>query len=119
MKAIVIAIITAIAGVMAYFMFQGECSSGKIVATENECRQFFSAELCRVAHQQADYKARYEYAPFPNQDACDRAFPRCMPHGAVKSGFVPVPRSVCVERTAGGIVGTPIYQKYGQTVTHQ
>jgi len=119
MKFVILGLAAVVAAVMVFFMIQGECSSGKIVATESECRQFFSAELCRVAHQQADYKARYEYAPFPNQDACDRAFPRCMPHGAVRSGFVPVPRSVCVERTAGGIVGTPIYQKHGQTVSYQ
>ena len=116
MKTIVIGIIAAIAAAMGYFWFQGECA-GKIYANFAECRENFSGEFCAIAFTQANTKARNDYPPFPNQGACDRVFPRCMPHAVVVGGFVPVPRSVCTERSAGGPIGTPIYQKYGQTVT--
>lgn len=118
LKYVAFAACAGLAGLMAYmFLVAGDCA-GKLVQDEADCRSHFSADLCRLAFTQADRKARLDFAPFATQDGCHIQYPRCMEHGAVK-GFVPVPRSYCIVRTAGGIVGEPIYQKHGSTVTYQ
>ena len=118
MKYIVFDVIGAVAATMVYFfVFERNCS-GQVVSGPSDCLAHFSPDACRVALQQADRKARNDFPPFATQDACDRVYPRCMPHGVV-SGFVPVPRSYCIMRSAAAISGKPIYQRYGDTVTYQ
>lgn len=118
MKYVVFALIGAVAAVMAYFfVFERDCG-GQVVSGQSDCLAHFSPDMCRVALGQADRKARNDFPPFATQDACDRVYPRCMPHGTV-NGFVPVPRSYCLVRSAAAITGTPIYQRYGDTVTYK
>lgn len=103
--------------IFAYFYFGGDCG-GKIAANEADCRSEYSADLCRLAFTQANNKALNDYPPFKTQSECQNVFPRCMPHGSV-AGYVPVPRSVCVSRGAGGIRGEPIYQRHGESVSYR
>lgn len=118
MKYGIIALITAGVAVMAYlFIFERDCA-GQVVSGQQDCLAHFSPDMCRIALQQADRKARNDFSPFATQDDCDRVYPRCMPHGVV-NGFVPVPRSYCIVRNAAAVTGKPIYQRYGDTVTYK
>jgi uncharacterized protein YgiB involved in biofilm formation len=115
MKAVILMLFAAVAGVMAYLALRGECPDGEVFASEAECRAAagFDAAFCRQSFVEARRKAVLDYAPFPNQNDCQLQFPRCEPHQRVVSGFVPVPRGVCVAR---GREGDPVYERYGQRI---
>ena len=117
MKSIILILIGAVAAAMGYFAFQGECTSGKVYATEAACRAGGIAEaFCAVSFTEARRSATLDYAPFPNQSDCQLQFPLCEPHARVVGGFVPVPRGVCVAR---GEAGKPVYERYGQRLNPQ
>ncbi|MCZ8187867.1 MAG: DUF1190 domain-containing protein [Beijerinckiaceae bacterium] len=112
MKIIVFALILGIAGAMAFFAFRGECPDGQVFASEQACLAAgqLPPALCRQGFAEAQRAAREDQAPFATQDECLRQFPRCQPHGAVASGFVPVPRGACI---AASGKGRPVYQRIG------
>lgn len=114
MRAIVIGIILAVAGLMGYLFFRGECPGGQVFNTETQCRAAagFDAAFCRISFAQARRRAYEDASPFSTQDACLRHFPSCEPHHRVVSGYVPVPRGVCV---TPGKPGEPVFEKIGQS----
>lgn len=114
MKIVILAIIAGVLGFIGYSYFRGECRDGRVVATEVECVASFGADSCRLAFAESRKKATEEYAPFNTQDSCQRSFPRCEPHRAVVSGFVPVPSGTCVARVDGRVSGTPVYERIGR-----
>lgn len=112
-------LIGAIAAAMGWFAWNGECRDGTVFATESGCREAagFDAAFCREAFKQAHAKATIDYAPFRTQTECLEKFPTCVPHGVITGGFVPTPRGTCVARIAGGISGTPVYQRLGANLS--
>ncbi len=120
MKIVALTFIVGLLGAMAYFFLKGECPGGMIVADAAECRvASFDAQTCNAALAAGHRKAYRERAPFETQDACLRDHPRCAPHEAVASGFVPVPRGTCIARTgSGGFDGTPVYERIGQRIAN-
>lgn len=119
MKAIVLAIIGAIAAAMAYFAFQDECPGGNVFASLPECRAASGSDpaFCRDVFADAQRKATEDYAPFANQTDCLATFPVCQPHTRVTGGFVPVPRGVCAIRSAKGAEGRPVYERQGANMS--
>ena len=119
MKLIILTFIVGLAGAMAYLFLKGECAGGVIVPDVAACRAAnFDAATCNVALAASHRKAYRDHAPFATQDACLRDHPRCAPHEAVASGFVPVPRGTCIARTgSGGFDGTPVYERIGQRIS--
>jgi uncharacterized protein YgiB involved in biofilm formation len=109
-RALILTAIVIAAAIMGYFMLQGECSGGKVFASEAECRASgFKKDLCDSSFSSANRKARLEYSPFVTENDCALQFPRCAPHGKL-AGYVPVPRGVCV---TAGKEGEPVYQRHG------
>ena len=114
MKYVVFALIAGIAGYLAWAFFQGACRDGRIFVSENECIAVHGAQTCRLAFAESRRKATEDYAPFNTLDACQRSFPRCEPHRAVVSGFVPVATGSCVQEVAGRFSGSPVYDRIGR-----
>ena len=116
MKIIVIAFCLAVLGIIGYTLLQGECRGGVVFASEAECASKLGAAPCRSAFAASERAAFEDRAPFATLESCAREFERCAPHRAVKSGFVPVPASVCVAGTGSNVTGSPIYRRIGASL---
>lgn len=114
MRTVIFGAMLIAAGFMGYLFFRGECPGGQVFATEAECRETagFDALFCRQSFIEGRRRAFEDSSPFSTQDACLRHFPRCEPHRVVVSGYVPVPRGICVAR---GKKGEPVFEKIGQS----
>jgi uncharacterized protein YgiB involved in biofilm formation len=111
MRLVIIVLIVGIAAAMAYFGLRGECPGGQVFATKTACRDAGLGEiLCDRAFAEARRKAFEESSPFSTQDACLHHFPRCERHVRIVSGYVPVPRGVCV---VPGKPGNPVFERIG------
>jgi uncharacterized protein YgiB involved in biofilm formation len=114
MKAVILLVILGIAGMMGYFAWRGECPGGQVIRDSAECRGAgFDLARCEAALRAGRQKARMDYPPFADLETCQRQFPRCEAHGAVASGFVPVPRGICLVATGGTLAATPVYERFG------
>lgn len=115
MRAVIFGAMLIAAGFMAYLFFRGECPGGQVFASEAQCRAAagFDAAFCRISFAQARRRAYEDASPFSTQDACLRHFPVCEPHHKVVSGYVPVPRGVCV---TSGKPGEPVFEKIGHSL---
>lgn len=116
MRFIVLAVFLAVAGGIMYWASRGGgCPGGLAFENETVCQRTpgFGDAICREAFATARHKATLEYAPFPDQSACQMQFERCAPHASVVGGFVPVARTTCVGGTRSG---EPIYERIGQRV---
>jgi uncharacterized protein YgiB involved in biofilm formation len=120
MKFVILTFMAGLLGFMAYIFFRGECAGGVIVSDLAACRgASFDAATCNAALAAGHRKAYREQAPFQTQEACLRDHPRCAPHEAVASGFVPVPRGICIARTgSGSFDGTPVYERIGARIAN-
>jgi uncharacterized protein YgiB involved in biofilm formation len=114
MKALTLLIILGIAGMMGYFALRGECPGGRVILDASECRGAgFDRARCEEALRIGQHKARNDYPPFADFEACQRQFSRCEPHGAVASGFVPRPRGICLIAQGSQLDATPVYERIG------
>jgi uncharacterized protein YgiB involved in biofilm formation len=116
-RAIVLLFIAGVAGVMAYVVYTGECPTGKVVTSEENCRseQGLSAELCRTVFARALDVARNAGTVYNDPQQCSVAFGPCLEHATVASAWVPRPHGFCVNQDGSGRLAsmTPTYQRSG------
>lgn len=105
MRAIVLGIIAAIAGFLAYIWLQPVCPGGQIVANEAACAraQGFSPQFCKTAFARAKDVASVSGPSYPTLTECNMHWPKCMERSAAGEAG-PVPTSWRVARGAGDAV---------------
>jgi uncharacterized protein YgiB involved in biofilm formation len=112
-RAVVILVIAGIGGLMAYLALDGECTSGAVVRSEEQCRETggFGGDLCRQVFSRANDVARNAGTVYTDRDECFRVFGNCLNHATVVSGYVPQPAGFCV-KAAGGTIQSmvPVYR---------
>lgn len=117
LKVIVFLLIAGIAGVMGFMAWRGECASGYVFATVDECaaQGSFRPEACREMFTMAAETVGHAATVFPTEQACRDQFEVCIPHKMV-SGFTPVPAAYCVSRVRSRMMPPePIYRRINTT----
>lgn len=117
MRALVIACIAAVTGVMAYLWLQPVCKDGHVVRDEAACVKAagFDAVFCRKAFARTKDIASWSGTSYPTLFECNQRWPKCMERGKVGEA-VPVPTSWCLVRSPSGDVArlAPQYDNYKQ-----
>jgi len=113
MKAVVILFIAGVAGVMAFFAWQGECPGGTIVTSEAGCLSSgaISTAACASIFRQADAVSARAATVFSDEQRCLAAHERCL-RSQVATGFSPAASGFCVAVDGERITRQePIYRR--------
>ena len=104
-RALIIAAIAAMAGVLAYLWAQPGCPGGHLVASEAACVRMagFDTLFCRGVFSRTSDIAKVSGPSYPSLWECNSAWPKCMERGPTGEA-VPVPTSWCVTRAPGGSI---------------
>lgn len=98
MRAIVIGLIAAVGGAMLWLWLQPSCSGGRVVASEQECRDHFTDGFCRTAFARTAAVAARSGAVYTNEAECRENWPICNPREPL--GFGPRPSHWCLVKAA-------------------
>lgn len=113
MKPLLLLLVAAVAGLMAYVGLRGECRDGVIVTGAAQCRQSaaLSTAACEAVMTAADQLSRSAATVFSTLDQCRERFEACI-RSAVADGFTPVPVGFCVAASGSSITRQdPIYRR--------
>jgi uncharacterized protein YgiB involved in biofilm formation len=114
MKAVVILVIAAVAGLMAYVAFIGECPGGIAIRSEQECAASFNETICRTVFSRAKDVAENSATVFMNPIECSTQFGTCLDNAKVTGGYSPRPVGFCVRTSGNDVTGMePLYQRAG------
>ncbi len=100
MRALVIGIIGAVALTIGWLWVQPDCSGGRVVASEADCREHFSDGFCRTAFARTAAVAARSGAVYTNEAECRENWPICDRREPL--GFGPRPSHWCLVRAADG-----------------
>jgi uncharacterized protein YgiB involved in biofilm formation len=113
LKVVVVLLIAGVAGVMAFTAWRGECASGFVFATVDECiaHGYFKPDACRNIIVLGAEAVRHSSTVFTREQDCRDKFDSCIPHETA-SGFTPVPVGYCVSRTRSSMMAPePVYRR--------
>jgi uncharacterized protein YgiB involved in biofilm formation len=110
MKLIVIVLLAALAGTMAWFALRGDCPGGTIYATEAACRAAgtFPEAFCRKGFMEANRAAGEATNTFSTQAECQQHYARCEQRSRALGQYVPMPTGACL---AEGKPGQPVFER--------
>jgi hypothetical protein len=114
MRAVVILFIAAVAGLMAYLTYTGECPGGAVVRTQEQCRadSGLSPEICRLVFERALTVARNAGSVYSEPGQCRILFGECLDHATIVGGYVPRPHGFCVKAEGGVLTSmVPVYRQ--------
>jgi hypothetical protein len=114
MRSVVILFIAAVAGLIGYLAYTGECPGGAVVKTEAQCRtqSGLSPEICRAVFERALSVARNAGSVYTEPGQCRILFGECLDHASIVGGYVPRPHGFCVKVTGGALASmVPVYRQ--------
>jgi hypothetical protein len=114
MRTVVILFIAAVAGLIGYLAYTGECPGGVVVQTEAQCRaeSGLSPNICRVVFERALSVARNAGSVYTEPGQCRILFGECLDHASIVGGYVPRPHGFCVKASGGALASmVPVYRQ--------